>query len=426
MEDLILVADDGVTEKTYIDSGVNVPGTDYTVQLGLKGNGQIPTLCWWQDMVNHRAVNKTNSVSGQNCFPVNFARIIKRNENDVFQKSQVAKEDPVLGKLTKVESRGKCFRYNSSTGQYTDFSTGNITFMQTATDYVIFGIDEWVKNLYINITTPGVYAGSVEWEISDGEGDWSSLPSGSADGTAGLTAPGNVYLGDVTQLLWKKQEENAYKMLYLKAKFSVGTVITTPPEADEVYWNYVYDTPYPCLFGNGTYYNCDNALTSIYAEVTPAFEYCNMGRVVFDTDPLGGDVSHDLRADYYYKNPPPGLYSLVVQNVNSTSGQAQIVVNEGSPIGIAFVGNPMYNVLTGMELFFNLALTDGDQADIDISEAMKHIWYSFDGETFVNADLPFAEAIASGSVGYFWVKFAPPVDYPVNKNLFYIDMWSYT
>ena len=421
-DDFVLVADDGVTELNYIDSGTTPPGEDFLLKVGYKNVTADKRISienvWCPDMVGHTF----NNTGGK--FPLLFASIIKQDENDNWQVNSVDETDPVLGKLTAIQERNKCFRFNGATGNFTDFSTGNITFMQAVTDYVIFGVNEWTKNLYIEIDTAGNWVGFV-WEYWNGIA-WTSLPGDAVDGTSGLTVSGNLFLGTITQTLWQKYYQNAYRMLWVRCKAPGG--IVTPAVATDAYWNYVYDTPLPFIKGVGAYSDCDEAGTAIYTPVTPAFEYPAMGRVVFDTDPLLG-VGHTLRATYQAKNPPAGLYEFTFQSCSSTTQTGQVMVNAGDPIGISFTpGQYMRSVIAGMIMAFAYDLADDNLANLTISQALKYLWFAEDaGVTpteFTNGDFTFASTIDPDEVNYFWVKYSPPVDYPTNENMIYANIYA--
>ncbi len=400
--------DEAITELDY---GIVSPGEVKSKEIKLENNTSETIedidFCPFPGLISDTFENTINTDGDS----VQSVRVVRETTGGTLQTVSIAKEDSG-SEITAYEERVYCFEYLSSV--YTARNTGSVNFMAIAGDKVYLGCNERIFNINVTISTPGSYTG---FAIKYNNGTSFVAFAGATDGTSGLTGSGIIQLDKASVALWRKSKVNG-KWAYW-VEFSC-TAVTTQAVASDMYWEYAYNLPKHFIKGEGTYYTKSDAATPTYAEVTPDYIYGNMGRIVFFDNPLAGIPTYTLHAEIDYKIPQAGTYQI---DVDSTS---TVTVNGGSPIGVSLItGNKNYNIIPGLEIVLKTTLTVSNQAVINISEMLKHLWVSLDDtyNNYSNNDLDCSD-LATGSSVPVYTKYIPDVDCAEADNERYLELYA--
>ncbi|OQA16919.1 MAG: hypothetical protein BWY64_02378 [bacterium ADurb.Bin363] len=200
---------------------------------------------------------------------------------------------------------------------------------------------------------------------------------------------------------------------------------TTRAESDVLHWTWVYNYPHHFLLGSADIYTKSDDTTPVYTDIRGeiVYDYPNLGWVVFDNNPIAANPTYSIVGEYSYKLPQSGEYTLDFP----TDSTCQ--VNGGVVKGIIADGKYIHtNIIDGLELVFTDNVQELNQAFIEISDALKYTWYAPDLDdspgTYQNSDLTLA-SIASGEVGYFWLKQAPHVSVDTDDNTREVEAFAY-
>jgi len=409
---ITFVAADEITDKTYTEFGLCQPGLSADQLIGAKNNDATPVVApivaFYPNQQNGTHLNTGGS------YPVVFSRIVCQDDNGNMQATDVLKEsaDAVC---TKLENRYTIFKYNGTSFETSDYSTGNIPLPTTINEIVYFLTDYIIPVFHGEFDTFGSYENLIieRWNGTE----WTA--TGITDGTLGATQDGNIDLGSLTLANHPKVEEAINGKFGHAWRIRCTGAITTPAVMDIAYYEYEWELEYCCLLGVGKYYDKTPGTPDTYSEVTPTNEYANMGRINFNTNPLN-DPGNSLAAEYSYKIPQPGTYLLTFSNVNTTALTASCQVNGGSNIGIRIDSVTRHaNIIQGMEFIFSSGLTNSGTATIEISESVKWDWYALpDGAapgTYQNKDMELPN-IPAGEIEMFYHKNDPPNFVTTTKN----------
>lgn len=406
---LTLTDTDLVTALSYLNLGTVTPGKTTEKLIGVKNNTASTleniTSRFFPGLKNNFTLNTSGT-------PVVSTSVIKRTEAGTDQIVQVAKED-IDAELTARTARDYCFLYNGST--YTDYSTGNVSFMNGSTHKVYIGADELFRAIKFEFSTPGSYTG-LAFKYWNGTA-WTALPGDKTDGTSSLTSDGVLFLGTLTPSLWVKKTVYGVSAYWIEVSC---TAVTTQAVADVLYWTYVYSLPYNCLWGTGTYYEKSDDATPTYTERTPIYEYASNGLVVYNSEPNTDTANHSMVGAFYYKTPQPGTYLLTFPTTSTCS------VNGGSAVSITADGSTSNtNVIPGLSIVFSASLADTDTATVTVSNTAKYVWYATNSSgtpgTYQNSDLNIG-SIAADAVTGIWIKLQPPAEEAVADNLQYFNI----
>lgn len=398
---LTLTDSDLITELAgYVFGDIN-PGEEDEKKFGCKNNKNKAVSNIWS---RYWSFLKGGMVVSEGGYALKSAFVLRRDVNKNFQVTSVAKEsaDAVLTERTDREG---LYRFNGS--NYIECLTGDVTIMSDSSHNIYIGFNEIYRAIKFVLGTVGEYAG-LYLKIWDGS-SWDDLPADYTDGTAGFTQNGILFLGSVDQSLWKKCAVSGKTMYWVK----IGcTGVTTTAVASTICPYGVFDFPKHFIFGSPSFYT-----KSSVPEYTPissqVFTLCNMGRVVFNTDPRGS--GEELVSGYQYKNPQSDEYVITY----TASNRCQ--VNGGTELIILPDGaTPHYYIIPGMDLKFYPGITTSMTSKVIISKALKYLHYALpDGSNpgiYYNSDTLIASSLNTGEVAGHYVKIAPPVDVELDKN----------
>jgi hypothetical protein len=365
MAELLLHDANGVN-LTSLNWGKCKAGKTITKQLRAVNNAEYDLVSvsaeFWPGM-------RLNSHQNTNNQPVVTSKVI-RSDYTGTKKILHVDETEADGELTLRTNRDKVFLYNSGSATFSDYSSGNISCMALANDYLYIGFEVIARNFWAEVDTAGNY-GTLTFQYSDDENDPTSFTacSGVVDGTSKFTVDGNIYFGALTQATWKRTTINGYCLYWIRIK---AASVTTQAVLDVGYPNFIYTATKSCIYGRFTCYSKSADPTPVYSAATPTFSYENMGMVAYSSDPTSGGTE-TMWADFYYKIPQPGEYLLTFPTTATCS------VNGGGAVSIVADGSTINtNVIAGIELVFSASLTDADTATIRISDLLNYLWYAED------------------------------------------------
>ena len=406
---LALTSSDLATEISYYLFGDLGAGKLLDTLFGIKDKtGEGVNNVYGRIFPNLKNRVVTNNVE----YPIYAAFVLRKDNNGVLQLTTVARED-ANAVLTKRTEREGCYLYNGTS--YIDkTATATIPFPTSASEKVYFGCDFPYRSLHLEFSTFGSYTGLAfkYWDATDLA--WKELPIDYSDGTSGTTQDGNLNLGTLTwDDLWIKKKISAKRMLWIEVSC---TAVATPAVADVAYWDYTYDFPKHFIYGQPLYYEKDDEVSPGYTDplATQVYDYCNMGRVVFDAEPLSDPTNHSLVSAYQYKNPQAGTYNFTFASATSCQ------VNGGT--AFTFIANPAvsnYVAIPGMDIRFNTGITASSTATAEVSEALKYLFYALPNGsvagTYQNKDISIGNILAD-AVNGLYIRFAPPVTVNLTKN----------
>jgi hypothetical protein len=424
MASSIAVLDENDVALTEIDYGVVSPGEVKAKELQYQNNSTVNIA----SAVNFNFPGMLSDTWENASVSPNLitnARIIRESSQGIKQTVSVVKES--CPDLTLFTGRCKCLEYIG--GVWTVRDTGAVNFPATAGDKTYILCDERILNLYYKPGTPGSYS-NLGMKIHNGT-SWVT-PASLSDGTSKLSVEGRIKIPATDAEDWRKVliEDSTNNMTYWGYAVEFSTTDASPTQAistsDGFRWEYAYDLPNCMLYGDGEYHTKSDAVTPTFSDITAnvTYEYGNIGRIVFEDDPLSGTPTYTLVAEYSYKTPSPGVY--VIDVVSSST--VTVTIDGGSasaPIGVSTVaGNKNRNIIQGMEITLNTTITVGDQATVTISEMAKYLWLSLadNYNDYVNKDLTVG-AIAVGSSVTVYTKFIPPLDFSESYNDYYTEWY---
>lgn len=389
---------DAVTQEI----GAIPPGNENAdIKYGIKNNGSsavVPIVSFYPGLVDGQHSNTSGNA-------ISSVRVVRASLAGILKTVSIVKEDSG-NELVEFTDRGKVF-LKSAGGSFTDYSTGDVSFMADPGDYLYIGFNEILRNYNFEFSTPGSYS-DFAWKYSDAEDEdsFTAMPGDYSDGTTGTTINGILALGTLTPALWKKTTINGYRMYWLRAECSA---VTTQSIADLLTPKYVYSLPHQFIEGLTSVYEKDDGVTPGYSDLTSNITYdlANLGMVIFNSDPLS-DPAHTLVGEYSYKIPQEGTYNLTFPSTITCS------VNGGSAVGITADGSyKNINVIPGLEIVFNSGIAISNTATIEIADGLKYSWYAEDSGgspgTYQNKDLTLAST-GAGETTYFHYKQEPWVD----------------
>ncbi|HOT31234.1 MAG TPA: hypothetical protein PLQ61_06840 [Bacteroidales bacterium] len=413
------ILDENGAVVTEGDFGYDDPGAVKALTLqcqNISGKNLTGVECYpFPDAINSAYENNVNT-------PIAGYEIIKQTERGVKQVTHLAKEDVGAG-LTAVTDRVKCLEYIG--GVWTVRDTGAVNFPAAPGDKTYLLFDEKVLNIYFNPGTAGNYS---TLNIKTYNGTSWGIPAGLTDGTSKLSAEGYISITPTDASTWEKVQiqDTTNNMTYWGYAYEISSPDASPTQAvstsDGFHGAYVYDLPKCFIKGTGEYWLKSDGESPAYTEITEtvAFEYANMGRVIFPSDPLSVHPTYTIVCDIYYKNPQPGSYVIDVIDANTVTvtkdggtPSANITVLTGiNPSTGLYYKNS--NIVNGVYISLN-ALTAGDQGTIPISDFLKYLWISSDNSTFYNSDLEIG-SIDNNVSTTVYLKAIPPLSAIESEN----------
>ncbi len=418
MASSISVLDSEGIALSEIDYGVVEPGEVKAIQVAYQNNSTSDIASAkktpYPDLQSDSFTNDIN-VDGDS---VTAMRVIRETAQGVMQTATIAKES-AGAELTAFEQRVQVWEYIG--GVWTERNTGSVNFMADPSDEIHIGCDERILNLRIKLATPGSYAG-FNVKLSQEDGSYAT-PVGLVDGTSGLSvADGVIQIDQASAADWRKIKVNGKWVYDIKL---ICTAVTTQAisESDGVYWEYTYDLPKHFLAGAGKYYLKSDEATPTYTEVTPDYEYQNLGRIVFQDDPFATYPTYTLVCEITYKNPQSKVYQIDVVSVNTVT-----VTEDGgspsSPINVSTTaGNKNTNIILGCEITLKTGdLAVGNRATVKISPMLKYLWHCLTDtyNSYINGDLTLG-AISTGSSVDCYTKYIPALDALESENERYFN-----
>jgi len=351
--------------------------------------------------------------------PIAGIEIIRQTNQGSNQIATIAKEDEGA-ELTAFEQRIKCFRYSG--GTYTEVSSGAVSFMASPSDKIILLSDQKILNIRVKLGTIGSYTGFT-LKISQSDGSYAT-PSGLVDGTSGLSvADGVIKIDAASAENWAKIKISGTGIdepvwAYAAEFGCTGVTTQAISEADGLYWEYAYLTPYHFLYGDGAYYRKSDPT---YVAATPEYEYGNLGMVVFQDNPLDTPYgSYTLACDISYKLPQVHNFVIDATGANTVT----VTIDGGSPsseIGVQTGINPVTglyysntNIVPGVDIFLN-ELESGDQGEFTISEMLKYLSWSLTEGDYQNKDIDL-EDMDNGYNQTIYGEFSPPMNAEESGN----------
>lgn len=411
-----IILDENSNTITEEDRGYKDPGAIDNFEFQYQNNsGKSLTDIKhkpYPGLVNDDFINNVNN-------PLAAVEIIRQNSGGSDQYSSIAREDVGAG-LTAFEQRVKCFLYSG--GTYTEVSSGAVSFMASASDKIILLSDQKILNIRVKLGTLGSYAGFAV-KISQPNGSYLT-PAGLVDGTSGLSvADGVIKIDAASAADWTKKQISGTGITtpvwgYAVEFSCTGVTTQAISEADGLYWEYAYLTPYHFLYGDGAYYRKSG---STYVAATPEYEYGNLGMVVFQDNPLAAPYeSYTLVCAISYKLPQVHTFVIdatgantVTVTIDSGTPSADIGVQTGiNPVTGLYYSNP--DVIPGIDLSLN-ALTAGDQGTIEISEMLKYLSWSLTEGDYQNKDIDLID-MDNGVTQTIYGEFSPPMDATEDEN----------
>lgn len=391
----------GTVEQGIINYGQMSPGKKFFKSFSFENNSgenfTASNLCIFPQPKNNTFENTSGT-------PLKSIETIAKDGSNWL--TEDIDKDNFEGELTRKVYRGRVYKYNTVTDTWTDYSSGNITFPTSVNEKLFIGLDFICFNLKLAFSTPGNYASSIFKYSSDNSGTFSAMPGDFSDETSDFSGDGNIFLGSLTRALWKKTRlDNStvgFNQYCHWLEVSFGAV-TQGAVASTFEVEYVYDFDYTCLFGDATIYEVTDDATPVYTEKTPNIEYLYRGFVCYHSSPLSSPTD-ELRADYSYKLPQPGTYSLAFSYSEDPTPEFQVSVDEGTPIAVT-AGTIQDDIIEGLNIFIDSSADDGDEAEIEISELCQYIEFATDNagspNTFYNKDIDLGAILSEGTETFY-------------------------
>lgn len=395
-----------------IDYGVVEPGEVKALQVAYQNDSTSNIASAektpYPDLQSDSFTNDIN-VGGDS---VTAVRVIRETIQGVKQTATIAKE-AAGSEVTPFESRVQCWEYIG--GVWTERNTGAVNFMAAPGDEIHVLCDERILNLNVKVATPGNYTG-FNVKLSQVDGSYVT-PAGLVDGTAGLTGNGIIQIDAASAADWRKIKVNG-KWGYDLKFICTGVTTQAVSEVTGLYWEYAYDLPKHFLAGAGKYYLKTDEISPTYPEITPTYEYQNLGRIVFASDPFALHPTYTMVCEITYKNPQSKVYQIDVVSANTVT----VAEDGGSPsaaINVTTVsGNKNINIIIGCEITLKTGdLTIGNRATIKISPMLKYLWHCLTDtyNSYINGDLTLG-AITSGSSVDCYTKYIPALNALESEN----------
>lgn len=395
---------------SYLNEGSIRPGKTLELMLKLYSTLAVNSvfLSFFPGLMNRTI----QTVSGN---PVLSAKVIRSDTVGDIKKTAVAK-NTTDGILTQTTNKGKIIFYDGV--NYVDQTDlASITLPTTASQKLYLGMDEIYRNYYFHHSALGFYTGlyrkysSASTDFATPGVGGTTLPGDASDGTSGHSANGTLFLGTLTPALAVKCPVNGVWMYWIE----VGcTGVTTPAVVDNIYFNYVYEFVYSCLYKTPLIYIKSAAATPIYtADTNYIYLYANRGEIVYNTNPLAAGES--LTSDYSYKIPQLATTYTVLFVTPTT-----VTVNGGAPITVVCDDvTENSNVIDGVSFVFSSSADTDNSFSVQVEPLLKYLWYAPDSTgspgTYQNMDLSLGN-LGSASTTPFWIKFAPSIDTPTTLN----------
>ena len=409
---MFLLLDENDAEIADLDFDVIAQGYDSEKMFGLKN---VTTSTINNVYLRFFPGIKGNNAQNTTGYSVKNAFVIRMKSSGEVQKIAVDKDD-AAGELTLSTARGKAFIEN--TGVFTDYSTGNISMMDSSSDVFYMGCDDPYCGIYFEFSTPGNYTG-IDFEYWNGSA-WTDM-AGHTDGTSNLTVDGYLDLGSTVLAAWDKTPINGFNMYWIRIKCSAKT---TQAVSDVCYWAYNYLTDYSFIYDVPIIYKKSTDATPVYTDVTSSaiYSYHNKGLYCFDAEPYDSAGGELLLATYSYKIPQKGTYAFTYPSSSTCQ------VNAGATIPIVADGSTFCsNVIGGLTILFYTGIEVTYQATIEVSDALESCFLALDSTgtpgTYTNGDLNLGN-ITSNDTVYFWIKFCPGVTLTETTNTRYVSIFA--